>query len=76
MSPKIKDLIKDNEVFFEYIRKGYLYYTISNTDHTYIFPVPIDDIGDATFHHKEKAIMLMRYIRQAQEDGSFVEFHG
>lgn len=40
--------------------------------HTYEFPVPIEDCGDATFPAHEKAILFMRYIRKAQEEGSFV----
>lgn len=27
------------------------------------FPVPIIDIGNATFNREEKAILLMRYMR-------------
>ncbi len=36
------------------------------------FPVPLSDIGDATLLAEEKAIMLMRYIRMAIDDGTFV----
>jgi hypothetical protein len=28
------------------------------------FPVPLDDVGDATFHAEEKALLLMRYMRK------------
>jgi hypothetical protein len=28
------------------------------------FPVPITDIGTATFHNAEKALLLMRYVRK------------
>ncbi len=41
---------------------------------TYIFPVPLEDVGDATFNATEKALLFMRYIRKAQEEGSFVPF--
>ncbi len=41
----------------------------------WLFPVPIEDIGDATFNSTEKAILFMRYIRKAQEEGSFVRYH-
>lgn len=40
---------------------------------TYCFPVPLDDVGDATFNATEKALLFMRYIRKAQEEGSFVK---
>ncbi len=83
MTPDLKTLLKGNTVRFARYRKGYLYYTIcepsvypipvpSETLVTWEFPVPIDDCGDATFPATEKAIMFMRYIRKAQEEGSFV----
>lgn len=28
------------------------------------FPVPISDIGNATFNREEKALLMMRYIRK------------
>ncbi len=73
----LKTLVKDNAVHFARYRKGHLYYTIghwvtSERFDTYEFPVPIEDVGDATFNQHEKAILFMRYIRKAQEEGSFV----
>lgn len=41
---------------------------------TYLFPVPLEDVGDATFNASEKALLFMRYIRKAQEEGSFVRY--
>ncbi len=74
---RLKGLLKDNWVNFSHYRKGYLYYLIAEQDDestiTYSFPVPIDDIGDATFGAIEKAILFMRYIRKAQEEGSFTK---
>lgn len=46
---------------------------VSSSPKTYLFPVPLDDIGDATFNATEKALLFMRYIRKAQEEGSFVK---
>ncbi len=46
-----------------------LYYTAGDA---WEFPVPIEDVGDATFNATEKAMLFMRYIRKAQEEGSFV----
>jgi hypothetical protein len=73
---KISDLVKDGqEVNFVYYRAGHLYY---EHDNGLLFPVPVVDIGEATFHAKHKAITLMRYIRQhldtAQKEG--VEYGG
>lgn len=58
----IKDLVGNgNMVSFLHYRKGQLWYV---TDCGFEFPVPIDDVGDATFLAKDKAIIMMRYIRK------------
>lgn len=71
----LKSLLKDNSVQFTHYRKGYLYYEIVDpvTQIAYCFPVPLEDVGDATFNATEKALLFMRYIRKAQEEGSFVK---
>ncbi len=74
---ELKTLIKGRRVQFSRYRKGYLYYTINDRSdadliRTFEFPVPIEDVGDATFGSTEKAILFMRYIRKAQQEGSFV----
>ena len=38
------------------------------------FPVYLEDIMDATLNYEEKAITLMRYIRKAINDNTFVPF--
>lgn len=80
----IKDIVKDNTVRFDRYRHGIMYYKITVWEQydpavkdtkipaTYSFPVPLDDIGDATLHSDDKAIMFMRYIRKALDDGTFV----
>lgn len=40
---------------------------------TYKFPVPIVDIGDASFPAQEKAIFFMRYLNQAMRDNTLVK---
>jgi len=35
--------------------------------------VPLSDIGDATLHATDKAIVFMRYIRKAVEEHTFVK---
>lgn len=69
----IKDLIKNNTVTFSHIRKGEAFYNISFEDETFQFPVPISDMGDATFNAKDKAILFMRYIRKAIADELLLE---
>jgi hypothetical protein len=49
------------QVSFEFYRKGNLWY---KTDCGFEFPVPIADVGDATFMKADKAILFMRYIRK------------
>lgn len=46
---------------YKYYRDNTLYYC---TDNGFIFPIPIDDAGGATFNHTEKTIHLMRWIRK------------
>jgi hypothetical protein len=58
----IKDLVKDQYVFFAFYRDGSLWYRIEGE--TWFFPVPVSDIGTATFNATEKAILMMRYIRK------------
>lgn len=75
MDFNIKDIIKDNKVYFLYAREGKLYYGISYADKTYQFPVPFSDnneVGNATFMKEDKAIYFMRYIRKAINNGDFM----
>lgn len=69
----IKDLVKNNFVEFYYLRKQVAYYTIMFDDEKYYFPVPLEDIGDATLNNMDKAIMFMRYIRKALDENTFVK---
>jgi hypothetical protein len=75
--PSIKDIIKDNTVHFVKFRQGYFYYSISVPNdgeprYDYLFPVPQFDISDSTLLATDKAIIFMRYIRKAIEEGTFV----
>lgn len=56
----LKDHVKGN-VTFKFYREGNLMY---ETETKLLFPVPIDDIGNATFLAEDKAILFMRYIRK------------
>jgi hypothetical protein len=71
----IKEIVKDNTVSFAKYRQGVAYYVVrvpsTGTDH--MFPVPLEDIGDATLLAQDKAIVFMRYIRKALEEGTFVK---
>jgi len=55
-------MVKDNKtVVFKFYRDGNLWYS---TECGFEFPVPIADIGNATFLNQDKAILFMRYIRK------------
>lgn len=57
----IKDMVSgDKKVRFSHYRHKHLYY---KTECGFEFPVPIEDIGDATFLAEDRAMMFMRYIR-------------
>ena len=73
----LKAIIKDNKVYFEYYRANFMYYRVydKNEEKMYIFPVPLDDIGDATLLSEDKAIYFMRYIRKAINDKTLVQYH-
>ena len=71
----IKDIVKNNTVRFLRYRKGTAYYGVDV--HSYgkhEFPVPLEDVGDATLLDEDKAILFMRYIKRALDDGTFVRY--
>lgn len=74
---KITDFVKaDRDVEFHYYRKGYFYYLVANVNEIngiYLFPIPADDLGDATLNRFEKSTFMMRYIRKAIEEGTMVK---
>lgn len=79
MIPEIKDIVKNNFVFFAKYRAGHFYYNVwvnrgTDDEENYIFPVPQSDIGDATLLATDKAIIFMRYIRQAIHNKTFVPY--
>ena len=49
------------KVRFRSYREGELWY---ETECGFVFPVPVDDLGNATMLHEDKAILFMRYIRK------------
>jgi len=69
----IKDLVKNNFVEIDRYRAQHIYYLIAYERKMYSFPVPLEDVQDATLHSSEKAITMMRYIRIAINNGTFVE---
>ena len=71
-TPSLKELVKGKQVFFSHYRKGFMYYVVSHDEIFYQFPVPIDDVGDATLLKEDKAMLFMRYIRKAIDNKELV----
>jgi hypothetical protein len=58
----LKEMVKDGKVVnFSHYKDGNLWYI---GEDGFEFPVPIDDIGNATFLAQDKALLFMRYIRK------------
>ena len=71
----IKQIVKGNKATFSFYRAGYMYYEVCVDGKLYRFPVSLEDLGTATLLAEHKAITLMRYIRKALEDRTFVKVH-
>jgi len=75
MKHSIKYIVKNRFAHFLYYRHNTLYYTVLVDDEEYMFPVPTDDLMEATVEATERAITLMRYIRKAIDVGAFVRYY-
>ena len=72
MKFELKDAVrKGNWARFLFYRDGELWYEVNVAGDNraivpavFQFPVPLEDIGNATFNCVEKAILMMRYIRK------------
>lgn len=62
----IKTLVKDQRVTFQFYRDNAIWY---QTDNGFRFPIPVEDMSQAVFHPKDNAIMFMRWIRKALDNG-------
>jgi hypothetical protein len=69
----IKDIVKGNKAHFSLYRSGNMFYTVTVNGTKWMFPVSLEDIGGASLFAEMKAITLMRYIRKAPEDKTFVK---
>lgn len=54
-------VMQNRTVHLDYYRDGALWY---RTEFGEIFPVPVEDVGTATFNGVEKASLLMRWMRK------------
>jgi len=65
-------MVKGNTVAFSFykenkLKEGELWYEIKVLDKIFHFPVPISEVGEATFLSTDKATIFMRYIRKELE---------
>jgi len=67
----IKSMVENNRKakFIRYANGNLIY----STECGFEFPVPIEDLGNATINNEEKALMLMRYIRKHIKEVEEVE---
>ena len=72
LTVNIKNIVKNNTAKFSFYRAGHMYYEVIVDGQAYRFPVSLEDLGTATLLVEHKAITLMRYIRKALEDHTFV----
>lgn len=74
MHLKVVDLVrKDNHCSFHSYRNGTMFYEVESvTGVKYLFPIPLDDLGNASLAAKEKSVFLMRYIRTAMAENTLV----
>lgn len=69
----LKTIVQNNNpATISFYRSGNVFYNVVVDGQTYSFPVSLEDIGGASLMATEKAITLMRYIRKALADGTFV----
>ena len=69
----IKEIVKGNLARFSFYRAGHAFYEVEIEGTKYKFPVSPEDLGTATLFAEHKAITLMRYIRKALENKTFVK---
>ena len=73
MDFKIKDIVKHNTTHFSFLRGENAYYTVLVHGTKYVYPVNLNGLGGASIFAEMKAITMMRYIRKALEDKTFVK---
>ena len=72
MAHNIKDIVKANFTHFSFLRGENAYYTVVVDGIKFVYPVNLKDLAGASIFAEMKAITMMRYIRKALEDGTFV----
>ncbi|HKF21923.1 MAG TPA: hypothetical protein VKE93_10155 [Candidatus Angelobacter sp.] len=73
MELSIKEIVKNNLTHFSFLRGENAYYTVVVHGTKFVYPVSLKDLDGASIFAEMKAITLMRYIRKALEDKTFVK---
>jgi hypothetical protein len=68
----IKDIVKNNLTHFSFLRGENAYYTVVVDGARFVYPVILKDLAGASIFAEMKAITMMRYIRKAFKNGTFV----
>lgn len=61
---RLYDMVNGRKVRLAYCRDGALWY---RTECGFEFPVPLGEIGTATFYAEDRAPLFIRYIRAHQK---------
>jgi hypothetical protein len=73
MEFEIKEIVRNNLTHFSFLRGENAYYTVVVQGTKYVYPVHLPDLNGASIFAEMKAITMMRYIRKALEDQTFVK---
>ena len=73
MALKVTDFVNkhfEQNALFRFLRNNVAYYSVvsAQDNFVYVFPIPLEDLGNATLNATEKPMMLMRYIRKAIDE--------
>jgi hypothetical protein len=72
---KVTDFVyTGNTVHFSSYKQNYFWYVVRDkiTGDLFRFPILMDEIGGTELLHTDKAILFMRWIRKAIDDGTMV----
>jgi hypothetical protein len=73
MEFRMEDIVKDNKAHFSFHPSGNMFHTVTVHGTKWMFPVSREDMAGASLFAEMKAITLMRHIRKALEDKTFVK---
>ncbi len=75
---QLGELIKNNNIDFHKYDRGKMYFQIFHFEENsyFTFPIPVADIPEhMNIYSTDRAIIALRWIRKAMENGTFVKKH-